>query len=55
MKLLSSLMDLIYPPRCGVCKVFIRENRAYHEGEGIGFCRDCYNAFEKVASPLCPF
>jgi ComF family protein len=54
MKLLSNLMDLIYPPRCGVCKVFTWQSKANHEGEEIGFCRDCYNAFEKVASPLCP-
>jgi ComF family protein len=54
MRILAHLIDLIYPPRCGVCQTFIWENRANHEGVEIGFCRDCYNAFEKVASPLCP-
>jgi ComF family protein len=54
MKLLGNLLDLIYPPRCGVCKAFICEKTTTHEGENIGFCRDCYDAFEKVASPLCP-
>jgi len=52
--ILAHLIDLIYPPRCGVCQTFIWENRATHEGEEIGFCRDCFNAFEKVTSPLCP-
>lgn len=52
--ILAHLIDLIYPPRCGVCKVFLRENGANHEGEEIGFCRDCCDAFESVTSPLCP-
>jgi len=54
-RILSQLIDLIYPPRCGVCQAFLWEKRATHEGLEIGFCRDCYNAFQKVPSPLCPF
>lgn len=53
--ILAPLIDLIYPPRCGVCQAFLLENRAIHEGLEIGFCRDCYSAFREVASPLCPF
>jgi len=52
--ILAHLIDLIYPPRCGVCQAFLWENRANHDGLEIGFCRDCYHAFEKVSSPLCP-
>jgi len=55
MRLLNDLIDLIYPPRCGVCKVFTWHGGAIHEGEEIGFCRDCYDAFEEVAPPLCVF
>lgn len=51
---LTHLIDLIFPPRCGVCTAFLWENRATHEGRELGFCRDCYGAFEKVSSPLCP-
>jgi ComF family protein len=54
MKFLSELLNLIYPPRCAVCKAFLWENQACHENEEIGFCRDCYYTFQKVVSPLCP-
>jgi ComF family protein len=54
MNLFSRLMDLIYPPRCGVCRTFLREDGVIHEGKELDLCRPCLNSFKEVASPLCP-
>ena len=48
-------MDLIYPPRCGVCHAFLGGDGAVHEGVQIDLCRPCLNACAEAASPLCPF
>lgn len=55
MNLLSRLMDLIYPPRCGVCHAFLREDGPGHEGEAMDLCRSCLSSFTEATSPLCPF
>jgi ComF family protein len=52
---LCRLMDLIYPPRCGVCHAFLREDAVHHEGEELDLCRSCFDSFVEVPSPLCPF
>ncbi|MBN2032363.1 MAG: ComF family protein [Deltaproteobacteria bacterium] len=54
MKLLSGFMDLIYPSRCGVCGVFLREDGVIHEGQELDLCRPCFNSFVDVGSPICP-
>jgi ComF family protein len=54
MKLFSSLMDLIYPPRCGVCHAFLMEDGLNHEGKHLDLCRSCFDSFVEVTSPLCP-
>jgi len=54
MNLLSRLMDLIYPPRCGVCHAFLQEDAVNHEGEEMDLCRRCFNSFVETTSPLCP-
>lgn len=54
MKLLGKLMDLIYPPRCHVCKAFLWENRAHHGGNELSLCQACYSSLTAVTSPLCP-
>lgn len=54
MILLNSLMDLIYPPRCGVCHAFLGEQGVNHEGKEMDLCRLCFNSFAEVSSPLCP-
>ena len=53
MKLLRSLLDLIYPPRCPVCGVFLYDEKASHE-EGSSFCGACLTSFLPIQSPLCP-
>jgi len=55
MNLLSRLMDLIYPPRCGVCHAFLREDGVNHEGREMDLCGPCFSSFVEAASPLCPF
>jgi ComF family protein len=55
MNLLSKLVDLIYPPRCGVCHAFLQEDGVNHEGGDLDLCRSCFNSFAEVTSPLCPF
>lgn len=42
---LARLMDLIYPPRCRICDVFLDEPGA--------FCATCFAGFERLESPLC--
>lgn len=54
MKLFSSLMDLIYPPRCGVCRTFLLEDGLNHEGKHLDLCRSCFDSFTEVTSPMCP-
>lgn len=54
MNLFSRLLDLIYPPRCGVCLAFLGNTRVSHEGEELDLCQNCFNAFTEAASPLCP-
>jgi ComF family protein len=55
MNTFSRLMDLIYPPRCGVCHAFLREDGVNYEGEELDLCRSCFDSFVEAASPLCPF
>jgi ComF family protein len=54
MNLLKNLIDIIYPPRCPICRQFLVNDR--HESEsGTGtFCTTCLSDFRKIASPLCP-
>lgn len=51
----SRLMDLIYPPRCGICHAFLGKNGLIHDGKELDLCRSCRDSFVEVASPLCPF
>lgn len=51
MSLFGKVLDLIYPPRCPICRVFLSKDNA---GEDTGFCRDCFAGFRKITSPLCP-
>jgi ComF family protein len=54
MGFLSKLIDIIYPPRCAVCRKFLREDGSKGSTEYASFCRECINEFKPCASPLCP-
>lgn len=45
--LLSSLLDLLFPPLCHVCKRFIPRGRKIH------LCPDCSAGFTPIGPPLC--
>jgi ComF family protein len=53
-KLLAELIDLIYPPRCHICKAFLRENAAHLGREELSLCQACHRSLNAVTSPLCP-
>jgi ComF family protein len=53
MSLLREFMDLLYPPRCPSCRVFLCEGDR-PGGSREGFCGDCLGGFSKLGSPLCP-
>jgi ComF family protein len=44
-------MDLIYPPRCPICREFLRQTV---DENGFGFCKTCFEGFTKITSPVCP-
>lgn len=49
MSLLSSLIDIIYPPRCCICTDFLEEHPA---GRG-DICDECFISFKELAHPFC--
>jgi len=53
MKVLNSLIDLIYPPRCPLCQAFLQDQPACHSGPELPFCEACFKDFTEVKSPLC--
>lgn len=54
MKVLKSLIDLIYPPRCLLCQAFLQDQPACHSGWEIPFCQTCFKGFTEIKSPICP-
>ena len=49
MNLLSSLIDIIYPPRCCVCKDFLEK----HPGGRGDICDECFAGFKELPHPFC--
>jgi ComF family protein len=54
MKVLKSLIDLIYPPRCLICQAFLTDEGAVHTGQSLPFCHTCFKDFTEIKSPICP-
>jgi ComF family protein len=48
MKEIKRWLDLVYPPRCPVCKAFVDRG----SGDDL-ICPECAEAFTRVAPPLC--
>jgi ComF family protein len=53
MKVLNSLVDLIYPPRCPICQAFLQDQVALHGGRELPFCEACFKDFTEINSPIC--
>jgi len=53
MTVLKSLMDLIYPPQCALCRAFLQDQPACHSGRELPFCKACFQDFREIESPLC--
>jgi ComF family protein len=53
MNLFTKLMDIIYPPRCHVCQVFLSEDDPIKSTTASLFCQTCLTGFRKISPPLC--
>ena len=54
MDLFTKLIDIIYPPRCLICKEFLHHHNQTDKSNPNSFCRTCTENFQKISSPLCP-
>ena len=54
MNVLKKIIDLIYPPRCHICKKFLWENRVEKDHKELLFCQPCFDGFPEITSSLCP-
>ena len=54
MNLFAKLIDIIYPPKCPICRVFLQKNYLSSGSKRRPFCHACYSDFHKITSPLCP-
>lgn len=50
----SKLIDIIYPPKCPICKEFIQENGPDDNGNTFQICHACRSDLREIHSPLCP-
>jgi len=48
---LRTLLEIIYPPRCAVCGVFLKRDGQVDVRD---FCPACLGEFKRIASPFCP-
>ena len=54
MNLIRGLADIIYPPRCAICRRFLWKGPLINEDNSLSFCRTCIADFCHISSPLCP-
>jgi ComF family protein len=54
MNLFSKLIDLIYPPRCPICRAFLWNANLEIQNNTFSLCQSCFSEFREIASPLCP-
>ncbi len=53
MDLFRQFIDLIYPPRCPVCRTFLNHDRVRIDQKEILLCPDCFEALIRIPSPAC--
>ena len=49
----SGLIDIIYPPRCRICRTFLRGGEGSRDQQTHPVCRTCFNNFTEITSPHC--
>jgi ComF family protein len=54
MNLFSQLIDIIYPPRCPICRGFLRNDGATEKNTAGHMCGNCYSDLREIHPPLCP-
>ncbi|MBL7203575.1 MAG: ComF family protein [Desulfobacteraceae bacterium] len=54
MNLIRELADIIYPPRCAICRQFLWKGPLINEDNSLSFCPTCIADFRHISSPLCP-
>jgi ComF family protein len=54
MSVLNAIIEIVYPPRCLICEIFLGNHRVRKEHQEIFFCQDCLNGFNEITAPLCP-
>ncbi len=54
MNLIRELADIIYPPRCAICKQFLWKGPLIKGDNSLSFCPTCIADFRHISSPLCP-
>ncbi|MBW2115275.1 MAG: ComF family protein [Deltaproteobacteria bacterium] len=51
--LLKNLIDIIYPPRCPICREFLRKDPLTGQYNTSSFCPTCFADFRRISTPLC--
>lgn len=54
MNLWTQFMDILYPPRCAVCREFLVQNPVLEHPTALPFCAACASDFRPITPPLCP-
>lgn len=53
MNLLSKFIDIVYPPRCPICREFLNNEDLEREGLRLSFCPACFVDFRRIYPPFC--
>lgn len=53
MSLFKKFLDLLYPPRCVICRSFLRTDES-SEPDSLSLCSSCLSGFSRLVSPACP-
>ena len=48
------IIDIIYPPRCPICRKFLWKESLEKDDMSVYFCRTCLADFQKITPPFCP-
>ncbi len=54
MNTFNQFIDIIYPPRCHICKKFLWNEKVQENQKAPSFCQPCFDGFSEITSPLCP-
>lgn len=54
MSLFEQLINIIYPPRCAICREFLIKSPLKDPAPALPFCHACFSDFKPIMPPLCP-